>query len=236
MTTTLQPITKRRLWFFEFYRSAVGKKWVMAVTGLILIGYLLAHMIGNLKIYISAEAVNTYGESLRDLGGHLVPRTHLLWLMRFALLGATGLHLYSATTLTLLNRRSRPAKYDARHYAAANYASRTMIWGGVIVASFLVFHLMDLTWGNGGAEFVRGYPYQNLVASFSRPAVAIFYIVANFLLGVHLYHGAWSMFQSIGVNNPRFNQWRRWFAYGVSAVIAAGNISFPLAVLFGIVG
>ena len=236
MTTTLQPITKRRLWFFEFYRSAVGKKWVMAVTGLILIGYLLAHMIGNLKIYISAEAVNTYGESLRDLGGHLVPRGHLLWLMRFALLGATVLHLHSATTLTLLNWRSRPSKYDERHYAAANYASRTMIWGGAIVASFVIFHLADLTWGYGGAAFEHGKPFENMVASFSRPAVAIFYIVANFLLGVHLYHGAWSMFQSIGVNNPRFNQWRRWFAYGVSAVIAAGNISFPLAVLFGIVG
>jgi len=236
VTTTRQPTIRRRLWFFEFYRSAVGKKWVMAATGLILIGYLLAHMVGNLKMYISAESINVYGESLRELGGHLVPRTHLLWLMRFALLAATLLHLHSATTLTLLNRRSRPAKYDQRHYAAANYASRTMIWGGVIIAAFVVFHLADLTWGLGGAEFTRGMPYENLVASFSRLPVAIFYIVANLLLGVHLYHGALSMFQSVGINNPRFNQWRHWFAYGVSSVIVIGNISFPIAVQAGIVG
>jgi len=236
VTTTRQPIVKRRFWFLEFYRSAVGKKWVMAITGLILIGYLVAHMVGNLKMYISPESINVYGESLRELGGHLVPRTHLLWLMRFALLGATYFHLHSAITLALLNRRSRPAKYDERHYAAANYASRTMIWGGLIVAAFVVFHLADLTWGIGGAEFVRGMPYENLVASFSRFPVALFYIIANILLGVHLYHGAWSMFQSIGVNNPRFNQWRRWFAYGVSAVIVIGNVSFPIAVLAGIVG
>ncbi|MCJ7726297.1 MAG: succinate dehydrogenase cytochrome b subunit [Acidimicrobiia bacterium] len=235
MTTTRQPIKRRSLWFFEFYRSAVGKKWVMAVTGLILIGYLLAHMIGNLKMYIGAESINVYGESLRDLGGHLVPRTHVLWLMRFGLLAATVLHFYAAASLTLLNRRSRPDKYDERHYAAANYASRTMIWGGFIIAAFVVFHLADLTWGWGGAEFTRGNPYDNLVASFSRLPVAIFYIIANVLLGVHLYHGAWSMFQSIGVNNPRFNQWRRWFAYGVSGAIVIGNVSFPIAVLAGIV-
>jgi succinate dehydrogenase / fumarate reductase cytochrome b subunit len=236
VTTTRQPITRRRFWFFEFYRSAVGKKWVMAVTGLILIGYLLAHMVGNLKMYLSPEAINAYGESLRDLGGHLVPRTHLLWIMRIGLAAATYFHLHSAATLTLLNRRSRPDKYDERHYAAANYASRTMIWGGVIIAAFVVFHLADLTWGWGGAEFVRGMPYQNMVASFSRLPVALFYIIANLLLGVHLYHGAWSLFQSIGINNPRFNEWRRWFAYGISAVIVIGNISFPIAVQAGIVG
>ena len=236
MTTTGQPITKRRLWFFEFYRSAIGKKWVMAVTGLILIAYLLVHMIGNLKMFISPESINLYGESLRELGGHLVPRTHLLWIVRVGLLAATVLHLHSATTLTLLNRRSRPARYDERHYEAANYASRTMVWGGVIIAAFVIFHLADLTWGVGGAEFTRGLAYENLVASFSRLPVAIFYIVANVLLGVHLYHVAWSLFQSIGINNPRFNQWRRWFAYGVSAVIVIGNVSFPIAVQAGIVG
>ena len=101
-----------------------------------------------------------------------------------------------------------------------------MIYGGVIIAAFVVFHLADLTLGVEAAnpDFVRGLPYENLVASFSRLPVAIFYIVANLLLGVHLYHGAWSMFQSVGVNNPRFNQWRRWFAYGVSAVIVIGNV------------
>jgi succinate dehydrogenase / fumarate reductase cytochrome b subunit len=107
-----------------------------------------------------------------------------------------------------------------------------MVWGGIIIAAFVVFHLMDLTWGSGGAAFERGNPYDNVIASFSRVPVAVFYIVANILLGVHLYHGAWSMFQSVGVNNPRFNRWRRWFAYAVAGVIVVGNISFPLAVQF----
>jgi succinate dehydrogenase / fumarate reductase cytochrome b subunit len=238
VTTTRQPIAKRRLWFMEFYRSAVGKKWVMAVTGLIQIGYLIAHMIGNLKMYIGPESINAYGESLRDLGGHLVPHSHLLWLMRIGLLVVIVLHLYSATTLTLLNRRSRPDHYDKRQYLVANYASRTMIWGGIIVAAFVIFHLADLTWGVEVANpgFERGDVYANLVASFERLPVAIFYIVANVILGVHLYHGAWSMFQSVGVAHPRFDPWRRYFAVTVAAVIVIGNVSFPLAVQAGIVG
>jgi succinate dehydrogenase / fumarate reductase cytochrome b subunit len=214
----------------------VGKKWVMAITGIILIGYIVAHMIGNLKMYIGAEEINAYGESLRDLGGHLVPRTHLLWLLRIALIGAAILHLHAAYTLSVLNWKSRPARYDERHYAAANYASRTMVWGGIIILAFLIFHLADLTWGTTNPDFVRGDVYGNLVASFERVPVAAFYIVANVLLGIHIYHGAWSMFQSLGVNNPRFNQWRRWLAYGLSAAIVIGNVSFPVAVQLGIVG
>jgi succinate dehydrogenase / fumarate reductase cytochrome b subunit len=195
-------------------------------------------MIGNLKMYIGPESIDAYGESLRDLGGHLVPRTHLLWAMRIGLLAATGLHLHSATTLALLNRRNRPDRYDERHYAAAGYASRTMIWGGLIIAAFVIFHLADLTWGVEVAnpEFTRGAVYDNLVASFSRLPVALFYIVANLLLGLHLYHGAWSMFQSVGANNPRFNPWRRWFAWGIAGLITIGNLSFPIAVQIGIVG
>ena len=229
---------RRRLWFFDFYRSAVGKKWVMAVTGLLLIAYIVAHAVGNLKMYIGPESIDAYGESLRDLGGHLVPRTHLLWIMRFGLIAATALHLHAAITLTLLNRRSQPDKYEQRHYAAADYASRTMIYGGLIIAAFVVFHLADLTWGVEAAnpDFVRGAVYSNLVASFSRLPVAIFYIVANLLLGLHLYHGAWSMFQSVGANNPRFNQWRRWFAWGLAGAVTAINVSFPIAVQAGIVG
>jgi succinate dehydrogenase / fumarate reductase cytochrome b subunit len=237
VTTVRRPVA-RRLWFLEFYRSAIGKKWVMAVTGLILILYLFAHMVGNLKMYLGPESIDSYGEALRDLGGHLLPRTHLLWIMRIGLLAATVLHLHSAITLTLLNRRSRPDRYDERHYAAATYASRTMIWGGVIIAAFVVFHLADLTWGFEAAnpEFVRGAVYDNLVASFSRLPVAAFYVVANLMLGMHLYHGAWSMFQSVGINHPRFNPWRRWLAWAVAGVITTGNVSFPIAVQLGIVG
>lgn len=236
MTTTTRPLQRRRLWFFEFYRSAVGKKWVMAVTGIVLIGYVVAHMIGNLKMYIGPEEINEYGESLRDLGGHLIPRTHLLWMLRFGLIGAVLLHLHAAYTLSLLNWKSRPDGYDRRHYAAANYASRTMVWGGLIILAFVVFHLFDLTWGAANPDFVRGDVYGNLVASFERVPVAAFYVVANVLLGIHIYHGAWSMFQSLGVSHPRFNQWRRWLAYGLAGVIVIGNVSFPVAVQLGIVG
>lgn len=233
---TDQPTRRRPPWFLGFYRSAVGKKWVMAITGIILIAYIVAHMIGNLKMFIGPAEINTYGETLRDLGGHLVPRTHLLWIMRIGLIGATLLHLHAAFTLTLVNRRSRPARYEERHYAAANYASRTMVWGGLIILAFLFFHLADLTWGGANPDYVRGDVYHNVVASFERLPVALFYLVANVLLGIHIFHGAWSMFQSLGVSSPRFNQWRRWLASGLAAVVVIGNVSFPIAVQAGIVG
>jgi succinate dehydrogenase / fumarate reductase cytochrome b subunit len=113
---------------------------------------------------------------------------------------------------------------------AASYASRTMRWSGVIVILYLIFHLMDLTWGVANPQFVRGDPYNNLIFSLQRPAVAIVYGVANIALGLHLWHGAWSMFQSLGINNPRINAFRRWFARSFAAVIVIGNLSFPILI------
>ena len=230
---TVQPTPRRRApWPIEFYRSAVGKKWVMGVTGIILLGFVLAHMIGNLKLYLGKQEIDLYGEALRDMPGHLLPRTVLLWSIRIVLISAFALHIHAAYALTRMNRRARPIGYQSpRDYVAANFASRTMRWTGIIVLAFLAFHLADLTWGvaNGG-HFVRGDPYNNLVFSFRRPAVAVLYVVANLALGVHIYHGAWSLFQSLGINNPRFNQARRRFAQTFAAVIVLGNISFPIAV------
>lgn len=242
MTTKLRErrTHEHRPWPLEFYSSAVGKKWVMAVTGIALLGYILAHMLGNLKVYVGAEEIDAYGEALRDLGGHLVPRTHLLWLLRIGLTAAFALHVHAAYTLTILNRQARPVRYESqREYLVASYASRTMIWTGTIVLLFIVFHLADLTWGTEPAatgEFVRGAVYDNMVATFSRWPVALFYIVANLALGVHIYHGTWSLFQSVGINNPRFNPWRRRLAVGFTVVVIGGNLSFPLAVLSGIIG
>jgi succinate dehydrogenase / fumarate reductase cytochrome b subunit len=146
------------------------------------------------------------------------------------------LHIHAAYSLTVTNWRARPVRYQSpREYLVANYASRTMRWSGVIVGAFIVFHLMDLTIGNANPDFVAGEVHANLIASFSRPAVAIFYIVANLLLGLHIFHGTWSLFQSIGWNNPRFNEWRRWFAWAFTAVIVIANVSFPLTVLTGLV-
>ena len=150
----------------RFYRSAVGKKWVMAITGVVLMGFVLAHMIGNLKLYLSKEEINLYGEALRNMPGPLLPRTVLLWTIRIVLILAFVFHIHSAAGLTLINRRARPAadRYQSkRDYVAADYASRTMRWTGIIILAFLVFHLMDLTWGNANSQFVRGDPYNNLV-------------------------------------------------------------------------
>jgi succinate dehydrogenase / fumarate reductase cytochrome b subunit len=227
--------TRRRLPFvLGFYRSAVGKKWVMAITGVLLMLFVLAHMIGNLKLFISKEEMNLYGEALRDLGGHLVPRTTLLWLMRLGLIAAFALHIHSAYSLTIVNRRARPDRYQStRDYVAASFASRTMRWTGVIVGLFVLYHLADLTWGSANPDFVRGDPYNNLVHSLERTPVAIVYIAANIALAIHLAHGAWSLFQSLGINNPRYNASRWWFARGFAALILVGNLTFPVAVQLG---
>lgn len=220
----------------RFYRSAVGKKWVMGVTGVLLMGFVLVHLIGNLKLYISREEMNLYGEALRDLGGHLVPRTSVLWLFRLGLIAAFVLHIHAAVALTVMNRKARPVSYASkRDYVVANYASRTMRWSGTIVALYLLFHLADLTWGNANPDFVRGDPYNNLVYSLQRPAVAALYVVANLALGIHLLHGAWSLFQSLGLNNPKYNHLRARFAQAFTAVIVLGNLSFPVLVQLDVV-
>ena len=218
----------------RFYRSAVGKKWVMGVTGVILMLFVLGHMIGNLKLFFSKEELNLYGEALRDIPAHLLPRTVLLWTVRIGLIAAFAFHIHAAASLTLMNRRARPDTYKSpRDYVAADFASRTMRWTGIIVGLFLIFHLMDLTWGNANPDFVRGDPYNNLVYSLQRVPVAIVYILAMIALAFHLYHGAWSLFQSLGINNPKYNKARRRFAQGFAGLILVGNLTFPIAVQLG---
>jgi len=229
----------------EFYRSAVGKKWVMAVTGIILLGFMLAHVIGNLKAFLpfdtldNAWELDLYGETLRELLYPLLPRFVPLWIMRIGLIVATVLHVHAAYALTLMNRRSRSVSYQGpREYLAANYASRTMRWSGIIVLLFVFWHLADFTWGIqpfAPEGFHHGDIQSNFVASFSRAPVAVLYIVANLALGLHIYHGAWSMFQSLGANHPRFNPWRRYFALAFAGFIVAANVALPLAVLAGVI-
>jgi succinate dehydrogenase / fumarate reductase cytochrome b subunit len=166
--------------------------------------------------------------------GHLLPRTTLLWAFRLGLIAAFVLHIHAAYGLTMINRRARPDRYRSkRDYVAADWASRTMRWTGVIILLFLIFHLLDLTWGSANSEFLRGDPYNNLVYSLQRPVVAIVYAAAMVALGFHLWHGGWSLFQSMGINNPRINHARRWFAIGFALFIAVGNLSFPIAVQAG---
>jgi succinate dehydrogenase / fumarate reductase cytochrome b subunit len=220
-----------------FYRSAVAKKWLMAVSGIILIGYVVAHMIGNLKLFLGANHLNEYAEWLRDLGEPALPHSFVLWTMRVVLIAAFVVHIVAAAQLTVMNRRARPERYQGgRDYVVASYASRTMRWTGIIIGLFVLFHLLDLTWGPANPDFHRGDVYNNVVQSFERVPVAIVYIAANIALGIHLFHGAWSMFQSLGWNSPRYNQWRKYFAWTLAAVVTIGNVSMPLMVVTGMVG
>jgi succinate dehydrogenase / fumarate reductase cytochrome b subunit len=220
-------------WFGDFYKSAVGKKAVMAVSGIILFGFVLVHMIGNLKLYEGPQLLNSYAGFLRSVGSPAIPTSGLLWIARLVLLAAVFLHMWAAWQLTLLNRQARPADYARRDIVHTTYASRTMRWGGIIILLFVLYHLLDLTWGVTNPDYVDKDVYHNVVASFSRWWISLFYIVAQVALGLHLYHGLWSLFQSLGWNHPRFNRWRSAFAHAFAWIITLGNISFPLAVLAG---
>lgn len=235
--TGSRPVStpRRAPWPVTFFRSDIGKKYVMAITGLMLLGFVLFHMVGNLKLYMGPEDINHYGEFLRDLLVPLFPRTVTLWALRLGLIAAFVLHIVSAASLTRSNAVANSKYRSKRDYVAADFAGRTMRWTGVIVALFLLFHLMDLTWGNANPDYIRGDIYHNVVESFSRPPVAVVYIVANLALALHIYHGAWSMFQSLGINSPKYNAARRGFAITFAVVIAIGNISFPVAVLTGVI-
>lgn len=242
MATKVAPPTdgsgsaQRRPFLVELYGSALGKKYVMAITGVVWMGYVLAHMLGNLKLYASAADFNTYAEFLRRLLYPLLPESGTLWLMRLVLIVALVFHVLAAYQLTVMNRKARPDSYGAkRDYVTADFAARTMRWTGVIVLLFLAYHLADLTFGWVNPAPAGASVYDKVIASFSQPAVSGFYLVANLALGVHLYHGGWSLFQSMGWNNRRFNHWRRTFAIGFAAVVTIGNLSFPIAVLLGVV-
>jgi succinate dehydrogenase / fumarate reductase, cytochrome b subunit len=242
VTGTATKPKKQRMFLLDLYGTAVGKKYVMAITGIAMMLFVLGHMIGNLKMYLGESDLNEYAEFLKRLAYPLAPKEAVLWIFRAGLVAMLALHLHAAWSLTQLNRKARPVKYQsARDYQLANFASRSMRWTGVVVLTFIVWHLLDLTFGvtntvGAEGEFVRAEVYANVVRSFERIPVSIFYIVANIALGVHLYHGAWSIFQSLGFSNPRFNQWRRVFATGFATVVVVGNVSFPIAVMAGIVG
>lgn len=222
-------------WFGEVWKTAVGKKAVMAVSGIVLFGFVLTHMLGNLKLYQGREAMNEYARFLREMGTPELPESGVLWIARSVLLLAVAAHIVAAWQVTRQSRTARPVSYKRREVVQATYASRTMRWGGVILLLFIVYHLLHLTFGTVHPAFVEGDVYSNVVSGFQVWWVALFYVVAQVMLGLHLYHGLWSLFQSLGWNHPRFNPWRRRFAQVFAFVVTAGNLSFPLAVLSGLV-
>ena len=231
-------------WMIEIYRSAMFKKAVMAVTGLMLFGFIVGHVTGNLKIYQGKYtdgvhqgeyALDVYAEGLREIGAPILAKGQALWIARIGLLLAVGLHIWSAWQLTLVNRRGRPVAYQRVTPQASTYASRTMRWGGVILLFFVVYHILHLTTGSVHGSFEHGKVFQNVVQGFSNPLVSGFYILANLALGLHLYHGLWSLFQSLGLNGARFNDLRQKASMAFALIISLANISFPVAVLTGVV-
>ena len=214
-----------------FFGSSIGKKVVMAASGLVLFGFVVGHMIGNLQIYLGAEALNEYAEFLRHfLHGQGI------WLARAGVLLAVALHIWAATTLTLGSWAARPQGYKRRQkYVESTYASRTMRWGGPIVLIFIIYHLLHFTTGQAHGEFIHGDIYHNVVIGFSVWWVSAFYIIAMLVLGLHLYHGISSMLQTLGLSHPRYNGWRSAIALLVAVAVVVGNISIPVAVLTGFV-
>ena len=220
----------------SLWNSTVGKKIAMAVTGTILILFVFGHMVGNLKVYQGPEAFNHYAEGLRTFGAPFFGESQLLWIIRLVLLAAVLIHILAAVQLTLRSRSARAVGYKRWDGDLVfSYASRTMRWGGVIILLFVVYHLMHFTFGNAHPDFVPGDAYHNLVVGFRSWPVAVAYIAAMVPLGFHLYHGFWSMLQSLGLNNEKYNRLRRPTAAVLALLIVLLNISFPVAVLTGIV-
>jgi succinate dehydrogenase / fumarate reductase, cytochrome b subunit len=213
----------------RLYEASIGKKAVMAATGVILFGYLVAHLAGNLQVYLGAEQMDKYAAFL-----HSMPA--LLWGVRALLLVCVVLHIVLAIQLQKVKLNARPEGYVKKQAIASSYASRSMIWSGAMIAAFVVYHLLDLTTGAANAHFQELHAYENLVYSFRRVPVSAFYIVAMVLLGMHLYHGLWSMFQSLGFSHPRYTPAIKHAAAWVSILLVAGFISIPIAVMTGLVG
>ena len=213
-----------------FARSSIGRKVVMAVTGVILVGFVIAHLLGNLQVYLGPEAMNGYAVWLRQ-----VLHGTGLWIARAVLLVAVLLHIWSATSLTLSSRRARPVGYREQKWRESTYASRTMRWGGVIILLFVIYHILHMTTGTVHQSFIEGDVYHNFVSGFRVVPVSLFYIFAMLALGLHLKHGVWSMFQTLGVSHPRYIRAAHALAWIVAIVVVVGNISFPVAVLAGVV-
>jgi succinate dehydrogenase / fumarate reductase cytochrome b subunit len=214
--------------------TSVFKKAVMAISGIILVLYLVAHMIGNLKAYSGEESFNSYSEWLRTIGNPALPGSTALWLIRIVLLVAVFAHMWAAISLWRQAKRARPQGYVTKKAVAQSYASRTMRWGGVIIAAFVVWHLLDLTWGTVNSAADSG-PYDKLVASFSNPVSTAFYAIAVILVGMHLRHGIWSATQTLGQSNRRREVTVNYAATAIATVLTLGFLLVPFSVLFGLI-
>lgn len=221
--------TAGRLW-----GTTVGKKAVMAITGLVLLGYVTVHMVANLKYFLGPESIDGYGRWLRDLLAPVFGHEGLLWLLRFGLLGCVVLHMVAAGQLARRARAARPVGYQHRQRVQGSYAARTLRWGGVIIALFVVYHVLDLTAGVLNRHGVSGEIHRNITADFQQWYVVLAYTVAVVALGLHLRHGVWSALRSLGVASAARARAVRAVAFGYAAVITVGFLSVPYSVLFGL--
>ena len=211
------------------FDSSIGKKVVMAVTGLILFGFVIGHMIGNLQVFLGAKELNDYSIFL-----HAFAHGAGIWVARAVLLASVVLHIWAAYSLTLMNRAARPVGYREWKARESTYASRTMRWSGVLLLAFIIYHLLHFTTGTLHPDFVPGDVYHNVIVGLRQAPAAIFYIISMVALGFHLYHGAWSMLQTLGLNHPRWNKLRFAISVGLAAAVVVGNLSFPATILAGI--
>lgn len=225
----------------RLFESSLGKKYLMAFTGLALFGFVCGHMVGNLQFFLGAEAINRYAHFLQS-------NKELLYLVRLVMLSMVGLHIWSAVRLTLENRAARPMTYEGAKFPGATYASRTMIWSGLIIASFVVFHLLHYTVKSPAVTLlgkdIGGFQYdlhgkmvpdvfRMMVLGFSQPLVSLFYVVAVWLLCLHLGHGVGAMFQSLGLKTKAWGELINRFGLVVGCVVAIGYTTIPVAVLLG---
>ncbi len=211
------------------WTSLVRRKALMAGTGIVLFVFVLGHMVGNLQAFEGPARLNRYAELLRV-------EPPLLWLVRIVLLVAVVVHAVAGIQLWLGRRDARPVGYRQWAPTVSTPASRTMIWSGFLILAFVVYHLLDLTFGVANPAFQRGDVFHNLVASLGRAAAAVFYVIAVAGLGVHLWHGLWSMFQSLGISNRAYTPGLKQFAVAFAVILFVGFAAIPLAVLFGVIG
>ncbi len=211
------------------WQSTIGKKVAMAITGLILVGFLVSHMISNIFVLFAPEKLDQYAEWLRGFGP-------LLWIARAALLAAVGVHILAAWQLTQRARTGRPAGYAKYERHVATYSANTMRWGGVLILVFIIFHILHYTTGTVHPDFRAGEVGRNVIVGMESVPVAVFYLVTMIALGAHFWHGTWSVFQTLGINHPTWNRWRRSIAIVLAVVVAGGFAAIPLAALLGWLG
>jgi succinate dehydrogenase / fumarate reductase, cytochrome b subunit len=211
------------------WSSSVGKKAVMAVTGLIMVLYLITHVLANLLVFQGPTRINAYSAFLHGTGG-------ALWVARLVLLAALIFHVIAAVQLAARRQDARPVGYaSGREPQVSTLASRTIRWGGALILVFLVYHILHFTVGTAHADFIEGDPYHNVAAGFHNPIVVVFYLIAMAAVGLHLYHGIWSSGRSLGMSPPSPRPLRRSLALALALLVWLGFTVIPIAVYAGVV-